>query len=137
MDTISEEKRSYIMSRIRSKNTKPETVLRSILFSKGYRYRLHRKDLPGKPDLVFPMYKTVVFVHGCFWHLHNLCRDGRVPKSKLEYWEPKLKKNVERDKKNITLLIEMGGQVIVVWECEIKKDVDATVIRIESALLTT
>lgn len=125
------------MSRIRSKNTKPETVLRSILFSKGYRYRLHRKDLPGKPDLVFPMYKTVVFVHGCFWHLHNLCRDGRVPKSKLEYWEPKLKKNVERDKKNITLLIEMGGQVIVVWECEIKKDVDATVIRIESALLTT
>lgn len=122
------------MSRIRSKNTKPEMALRTALFKAGYRYRLHAKHLPGKPDLVLPKYKTVIFVHGCFWHLHENCRDGRLPKSKLEYWEPKLNRNVERDNIHQNALLSLGWKVIVVWECEIKKNLELVVNSINSIL---
>ena len=134
VDKISKEKRSYTMSRIRSKNTKPEMALRTALFKAGYRYRLHAKHLPGKPDLVLPKYKTVIFVHGCFWHLHENCRDGRLPKSKLEYWEPKLNRNVERDNIHQNALLSLGWKVIVVWECEIKKNLELVVNSINSIL---
>src|ERR1700761_3512616 len=96
-DHLSPERRSKKMSRISSKDTKPELVVRRLLHGLGYRYRLHRKDLPGKPDLVFTKRKKVIFVHGCFWHQHSECREGRIPGSRLDYWEAKLKRNVERD----------------------------------------
>jgi DNA mismatch endonuclease (patch repair protein) len=121
VDTITPEKRSWVMSRIRSKNTKPEMRVRSLLHMMGYRFRLHRKDLPGKPDIVMTKYKAVIFVHGCFWHHHNKCRDGKLPKSKLDYWEPKIKKNVERDKEHIKDLKFQGWKVFTIWECQTKK----------------
>jgi DNA mismatch endonuclease (patch repair protein) len=122
------------MSRIRSKNTKPEMLLRSALFRAGFRYRLHLKTLPGKPDLVFARFKTVIFVHGCFWHLHKNCRDGRLPKSNLEYWQQKLINNVERDMVNYSHLNELGWKIITVWECEIQKDLDSIIKKIKSIL---
>src|SRR5437870_5719677 len=118
MDKLSKEKRSRVMSQIKSKNTKPEMALRSNLFHHGYRFRIHKKDLPGKPDLVLPKYKTVIFVHGCFWHHHEHCPEGHMPKSNSEYWRNKLIRNVERDTKHIQLLKNLGWNVIVIWECE-------------------
>lgn len=123
------------MSRVRSKDTKPELALRKELFSRGFRYRLHAKGLPGKPDIVFKKYKAVVFVHGCFWHLHSECRDGRIPKSKLDYWKPKLERNKERDVINKQTLTSNGWLVIVVWECEINKELTQIGDKIASALL--
>ena len=108
------------MSRIRSKNTVPEVKVRSILHSLGYRFRLHRKDLPGKPDIVLPKYKTVIFVHGCFWHQHKNCKRGNLPKSNKVYWLPKLKRNVGKFKENRHKLAKLGWKVIVVWECELR-----------------
>ncbi len=108
------------MSKIRSQNTKPEKVLRSLLFKAGYRFRLHESSLPGKPDIVMPKYKTVIFVHGCFWHFHSNCNDGKIPSSNSEFWKEKLYKNVQRDIKHIKSLQSLGWQVIVVWECELK-----------------
>jgi DNA mismatch endonuclease, patch repair protein len=134
LDTISKERRSYTMSRIRSKNTKPEKILRSALFKEGLRYRLHSKHLPGKPDIVFPRHKVAVFVHGCFWHLHKGCRDGRLPKSRLEYWMPKLNRNVERDFSNQNALASQGWNVITVWECEIHKHLAEAISRVKSSL---
>lgn len=125
MDIWSKEKRSAVMSRIRSKNTKPELKLRSLLYAAGLRYRLHRKDLPGKPDLVFAKYKAVIFVHGCFWHFHKECREGRIPGSNTKFWEEKLSKNIGRDERNQLKLEESGWKVIVVWECEIEKQMNA------------
>ncbi|MBN1518271.1 DNA mismatch endonuclease Vsr [Candidatus Sumerlaeota bacterium] len=123
MDKISPKRRSENMRQIRSKDTKPEMVVRRLIFSMGFRYRLHRKNLPGKPDLVFAGKKKVIFVHGCFWHQHHLktCLDSRMPKSNQEYWKPKLMRNVERDKANRKALKKIGWSVLVVWECEIKK----------------
>jgi len=134
VDIVSKEKRSYIMSRIRSKNTKPELLLRSALFKSGLRYRLHTKNLPGKPDMVFAQYKTVIFVHGCFWHIHKKCRDGRFPKSKLEYWKPKLKRNAKRDLTHEKELIAAGWDVLVIWECEINSNLSAVTKKIQSVL---
>lgn len=110
------------MRRIRSKDMKPELIVRRLVHALGYRYRLHRKDLPGKPDLTFGPKRKVIFVHGCFWHQHSdpSCKDGRLPKSRANYWIPKLKKNADRDKKNLTLLRENGWECLEVWECEIK-----------------
>ena len=110
------------MAAIRSANTKPELTVRRLAHSLGYRFRLHRKDLPGKPDLVFVSRHKVIFVHGCFWHLHPKadCLDARVPKSNTGYWCPKLKHNVQRDARNQKALIALGWQVMVIWECEIK-----------------
>lgn len=118
-DRLDQEQRSENMRRIRSANTKPEVFVRKTLSKMGYRYRLHRKTLPGKPDIVFPGRKKVIFVHGCFWHLHEVCREGRIPNSRKEYWEPKLRGNAERDQRNRSSLVELGWQVLVVWECQI------------------
>ncbi|GAB2027977.1 very short patch repair endonuclease [Lactovum odontotermitis] len=120
-DKISKETRSRNMSHIHSKNTKPEILVRKYLFRKGLRYRLYDKRFPGKPDLVFPKYKTVIFVNGCFWHHHD-CNEGTIPKSNTEYWNEKFNKNHERDLKNYQDIKKMGWSIIVVWECELKKD---------------
>lgn len=118
-DIFSTEKRSDVMSKIKSKNTKPEKVVRSLLFSLGYRFRLHVKDLPGKPDIVLPKYKTVVLVNGCFWHGHENCKDAGIPKTNSNFWYDKISKNKERDKRVLNELEQAGWKVLVVWECQI------------------
>jgi DNA mismatch endonuclease (patch repair protein) len=128
MDKLTPERRSDNMRQIRSQNTSPELALRRMLHQLGYRFRIHRKDLPGKPDLVFPARKKVIFVHGCFWHQHPACREGRVPGSRLEYWGPKLRRNQERDANAQERLKELGWQCMVLWECELK-DAQAAVRR--------
>lgn len=120
-DNHSVETRSYNMSQIQSNNTKPEEIVRFYLFSKGLRYRKNDKRYPGKPDIVLPKFKTIIFVNGCFWHMHEGCPEFVKPKSNREYWEPKLLKNKQRDEKNINILLELGWKVIIVWECELKK----------------
>lgn len=120
MDRLSKERRSEIMSRIRGKNTSPEMKVRSLLHRLGYRYRLHYDKLPGKPDLAFPTRKKVIFVHGCFWHGHEGCSKGRLPKSNLEYWEPKIARNKERDEENTEKIKSGGWRVLTVWQCELK-----------------
>ena len=117
-DVFSKTKRSENMRRIRSKNTKPEMILRKAIFKLGYRFRLHLKRLPGKPDIVLPKYKTVIQVRGCFWHGHN-CIDGHIPKSREEYWRPKLLRNKQRDYINDKKLRKNGWSIIIVWECKI------------------
>ena len=109
------------MSKVHSENTAPEIAVRKTLFHMGYRYRLHRKDLPGTPDVVLPKYKTVVFVNGCFWHGCPTCRHAKIrPKANSEYWNAKLDRNIQRDRENYRKLRQMGWKVIVVWECETK-----------------
>jgi DNA mismatch endonuclease (patch repair protein) len=120
VDTISREYRSEIMSRVRAKDTKPEMVVRRMLHAAGYRYRLHDKDLPGKPDLVFPARRKVVFINGCFWHRHRGCAHARLPKSRTEFWTEKLERNRERDERNVEVLRELGWEVLTVWECEVR-----------------
>jgi DNA mismatch endonuclease (patch repair protein) len=120
-DKVDKVTRSKIMSRVRGKNTKPELALRQALFSVGYRYRLHAKHLPGKPDLIFPFYKVALFVNGCFWHWHG-CKYSRFPTSNLEYWKKKITGNQERDKVNYEKLLSTGWRVLIVWECSLKKD---------------
>ena len=122
MDVHSPEQRSYNMSRIKGKNTKPELLVRKWLWSRGYRYRLHRKDLPGKPDIVFPKQKKAVFVHGCFWHKHD-CRYFKWPRTNREFWKKKINENVRRDQKNYQDLIADGWNYFIVWECELKADI--------------
>jgi DNA mismatch endonuclease (patch repair protein) len=117
-DRLLPERRSENMRRIPSKGTKPEMFVRRLVHSHGYRYRLHVPDLPGKPDLVFPKLRKVIFVHGCFWHLHKACREGRVPESRRDYWKPKLLRNVERDQEHTAALRNLGWKTLVVWECE-------------------
>ena len=118
-DPLSPRQRSERMSRIRNSDTKPEMAIRRIVHGMGYRYRLHVRDLPGKPDLVFRRKKKVIFVHGCFWHQHG-CNHYRMPKSKRDFWLPKLRKNTERDKKVSDLLTAQGWNILVVWECQLK-----------------
>ena len=121
VDHLTPEKRSWNMSKIRSGNTKPEMIVRSLLHRMGYRFRLHRKDLPGKPDIVLPKYNTVIFVHGCYWHRHKGCKYAYNPKSRIDFWQNKFKSNVERDKKNRIALEKLGWNVKVMWECETKE----------------
>lgn len=121
-DVHSKEVRSYNMSRIRSKDTKPEILIRKFLFSKGFRFRLHDKKLPGKPDIVLPKFKTVIFVHGCFWHGHEGCGYFVVPKTRTEWWLEKIRRNIVNDKNSFVLLTDAGWLVIDVWECELKKN---------------
>ena len=111
------------MAAIKSKNTKPEIAVRRLLHSLGYRFRLHRKDLPGSPDIVLPKYKTVIFVHGCFWHRHVNCKFATTPKTREEFWENKFKQNEERDKNNFKELKNLNWKVLVLWECEINKNI--------------
>lgn len=122
-DKLTPSARSRNMGKIRSKNTSPELAVRKLVFSLGYRYRLHRKGLPGKPDLVFPGRKKVIFVHGCFWHQHQNpgCKIARTPKSNKDYWLPKLQRNTERDVRHQHELNELGWDVLVLWECETRK----------------
>lgn len=120
------------MQSVKSKNTKPEIIVRRLLHSLGYRYRLHRKDLPGKPDIVFPGRKKAILVHGCFWHWHG-CAKGQLPKSRLEYWQPKLAKNVERDRTKQEQLESLGWRVLVVWQCE-TRDVETLGITLKGFL---
>lgn len=119
VDHVSRAKRSEIMKRIRGKNTAPELSVRKLVYSLGYRYRLHVKALPGKPDIVFLGRKKVIFVHGCFWHGHN-CKKGKPPKSHLNYWLPKLKENRHRDARNQKLLASSGWKFLVIWQCQIR-----------------
>ncbi len=121
MDKHSKEVRSYNMSMIKSSNTKPEEMVRKYLFSKGLRYRKNVKTLPGKPDIVLKKYKTIVFVNGCFWHGHKNCKYFVMPKSNIEFWEDKISKNVKRDHETYEILTQMGWNIIIVWECELKK----------------
>jgi DNA mismatch endonuclease, patch repair protein len=120
MDRFSAQERSRLMSRVRGKDTLPELIVRRAAYSLGFRYRLHRKDLPGSPDIVFPKLRTVIFVHGCFWHRHPGCGRASVPQSRTEFWQSKLARNVERDLAAKTTLEQMGWQVAVIWECETK-----------------
>ncbi|MGF7078594.1 very short patch repair endonuclease [Mucilaginibacter sp. UYCu711] len=120
-DVHSKETRSYNMSRIKSKNTKPEMLVRRFLHKKGFRYRLHVKDLPGKPDIVLPKYKIVIFIHGCFWHGHEGCKYYVVPKTRTEWWLNKIQGNTNNDVKSEALLTEAGWKIIKIWECELKK----------------
>jgi len=106
------------MSRIRSTDTKPEILVRKVIFQMGFRFRLHVKDHPGKPDIVLPRHNKIILVHGCFWHLHLNCLDGRIPTSRTDYWLPKLTRNKNRDSANLRALKKLGWQVLVVWECE-------------------
>jgi len=122
MDIYDKKKRSEIMSRIRGTDTKPEIMVRRILHSRGYRFRLHRNDLPGNPDIVLPRYKAAIFVHGCFWHHHEGCLKSKLPKTNVKFWRDKILQNVERDRKNITKLTSLGWRVLIVWECETRRD---------------
>lgn len=132
-DIVSRERRSQIMGRIKGKNTAPELVVRRVAHGLGYRFRLHRKDLPGSPDLVFPRHAKAILVHGCFWHGHEGCRRGALPKSRVEYWTEKISSNKERDQRKQTELEEAGWEVLVVWECE-TKDVEAVADKVERFL---
>ncbi len=122
MDNHTKEVRSYNMSRIKSINSKPEELVRKYLFSQGLRYRKNVKRLPGKPDIVLSKYKTIVFVNGCFWHGHKGCRYFVMPKSNTEYWNKKIDNNVKRDELVYQQLLELGWNILVVWECELKRD---------------
>lgn len=126
-DVHTKEVRSYNMSRIRSKNTKPELVVRKYLFAKGFRYRLHSKNLPGKPDIVLPKYRTVIFVNGCFWHGHDGCKYFVVPKTKTEWWLHKIARNKELDKEHVKKLRSDNWNVIILFDCKLKKGkIDST-----------
>jgi DNA mismatch endonuclease (patch repair protein) len=118
-DVFSKEKRSHIMSRVRATETKPEVKVRKFIFSKGFRYRKNSKSLPGKPDIVLPKFKTVIFVNGCFWHGHKNCNAASIPKSNKSYWKNKIDANIVRDKKKKTELRKAGWRVHVIWECQI------------------
>lgn len=117
------------MRKIRSKDTKPEMLVRKFLFSKGFRYRLHDKKLPGKPDIVLPKYKTVIFIHGCFWHGHDGCRYFIVPKTKTEWWINKITANKENDRKASENLVQNGWKVLEIWECDLKKGKIGAILR--------
>lgn len=134
MDNISKKQRSWNMSRIRSINTKPEIIVRSFLHRSGFRFRLHVKSLPGSPDIVLSRYRTAIFVHGCFWHRHSGCKFAYTPKSRIDFWNNKFMKNIERDKLKTIKLIELGWQVITVWECE-TKDVDNLTRSLQSLIM--
>lgn len=132
-DVFSKSKRSEVMSRIKGQNTKPELVVRSLLHRLGYRFRLHRTTLPGKPDIVLPRFKTVIFVHGCFWHRHKDCRFAYTPKSRTDFWLKKLGSNVIRDIQVKSDLEILGWRVITIWECELR-DMDQLSIKIVTEL---
>ncbi|MFF7710746.1 DNA mismatch endonuclease Vsr [Pseudomonas sp. NPDC007930] len=133
MDVVDPLTRSRMMSGIRGKNTRPELMVRRFLHAHGYRFRVHRKDLPGNPDLVFPKLKVCIFVHGCFWHRHPGCRYATNPKTRPEFWNDKFQKNVARDLTNTGSLEAAGWRVIIVWECQLKND-EQTLARLLSML---
>src|SRR6185312_3237550 len=125
-DRLSPERRSENMRRIRSKGTKPEMIVRRLLYGMGYRYRLHARELPGKPDIVFRNLRKAIFVHGCFWHQHSKCSDGRLPAARPEYWVPKLAGNIARDQKYLRSLRREGWKVLVIWDCKTQDEQELT-----------
>ncbi len=129
-DSLSPAKRSWNMSRIKSRDTTIEIMVRKYLFSQGFRYRTNVKNLPGKPDIVLPKYHTVIFVHGCFWHRHSGCKEAYTPKTRVEFWQEKFTTNVHNDILAKEQLIALGWKVLVVWECEIKKQFDETMCKL-------
>lgn len=133
-DVLTTEQRHKNMSHIRGKDTSIELLLRKKLFSLGYRYRKNVKELPGKPDLVFPKYKTVIFVNGCFWHRHPGCQYTTMPKTRIEFWQAKFDRTVERDQENYAKLEDLGWKVCIVWECEIKSDFEQVISEITGIL---
>lgn len=130
MDTRRPEQRRRIMQAVKSKNTGPELRVRRVLHALGYRFRLHRKDLPGRPDIVLPKHRKAIFVHGCFWHAHG-CSKGQPPKSRLDYWLPKLEANVNRDRAKLAQIESLGWKTLVVWQCE-TVDIDALAARLQA-----
>lgn len=134
-DIFAPEKRHEIMQNVKTKNTAPEIKLRSLLHKNGFRFRVNRKDLPGKPDIVLPKYRAVIFVHGCFWHGHD-CPCGQRPQTNADFWNQKIDRNVIRDKSDVSLLESLGWRVLIVWECEIKKKNEAVLLsRVKEFLL--
>ncbi|WP_168795966.1 very short patch repair endonuclease [Paraburkholderia aromaticivorans] len=133
MDSLTPRERSERMARVKAKNTKPELAVRSLVHRMGFRYRLHGKGLPGRPDLVFARRRKAIFVHGCFWHRHQGCRLARLPKTRLDFWLPKLDANAARDRKVERQLAELGWKIMVIWECEVK-DQAALMSRIRAFL---
>ena len=136
MDIWSKQKRSEVMSKIRGKDTKPEMILRAQLFKQGFRFRIHRKDLPGKPDIVLPKYKAVIFVNGCFWHYHKNCKEGRIPSTHSKFWRDKLNRNIIRDEANVKALEKENWKVFVIWECEIEKQFENTIKKLTAKLIS-
>jgi DNA mismatch endonuclease (patch repair protein) len=133
MDVFDKEKRSWIMSRIEGLDTKPELLVRSIVHRLGYRFRLHKRDMPGNPDIVFSKKRKVIFVHGCFWHGHKGCLRAERPTSNIPFWRKKLDSNIARDRRNIRLLKKSGWQVLIIWQCQ-TKNLDMLILRIEKFL---
>lgn len=119
MDKLTRERRSENMRRIRSANTKPEIAVRRLVHSLGFRFRLHLRDLPGRPDIVLPKHRAIILVHGCFWHQHRRCIDGRQPQSNTSYWSSKLERNLKRDRSNARKLRRLGWRVLTIWECQL------------------
>lgn len=134
VDIFTKGKRSWNMSRIKGKNTKPELLLRSLLHRSGFRFRLHDKKLPGKPDIVLPRYKTVIFVNGCFWHRHSGCKYAYTPKSRQQFWLKKFESTIKRDKEKKEELKRKGWDVIVVWECDLKRNGNNVINRVSSRI---
>lgn len=135
-DIVSPEKRSAMMSGIRGKDTKPEIIVRRLLHRLGYRFRLHRKDLPGRPDIVLPKRRTVIFVNGCYWHGHEDCHLYRPPKSRTEFWTNKIEGNQARDQRNYSALEDAGWKVVVIWECAISKKLRLSDMQLEISIAT-
>lgn len=135
-DVFTPEKRSEVMSRIRSKDTKIENIVRKWLFAHGFRYRKNDVRLPGKPDILLPKYRTVIFVHGCFWHGHEGCKYFVIPKTRTDFWLNKIKGNIERDKKNISCLKQNGWNVIVIWECELRSNPEKRLEELKEELIS-
>ncbi|MBN9019085.1 MAG: DNA mismatch endonuclease Vsr [Rhizobiales bacterium] len=133
-DTLTSERRSWNMSRIRGRDTGPELVLRSLLHRAGFRFRLHAKQLPGRPDIILPRYRTAIFVHGCFWHRHPGCRNATTPSTRREFWQAKFDGNISRDARNQAELEAAGWTVLTVWECELKADAGGVARRLASDL---
>lgn len=136
-DKLTPEKRSWNMSRIKGKDTKIEVEVRKYLFSKGYRFRKNDKRYPDKPDIVLPKYHVAIFVHGCFWHRHEGCKDATIPKTRTEFWLEKFDKNVKNDQIKQEKLRELGWKVIVIWECELKRSFQETMDKVEKELTRT
>ena len=128
MDVFSKSKRSDIMSKVSGKDTRPELLVRKYLFSKGFRYRKNVKDMPGKPDIILLKYKTIIFVHGCFWHGHEGCDAAKLPASNVDYWIKKISSNIKRDSQNIQQLRMLGWNIIVIWECELKPKIRKNIL---------
>ncbi len=134
-DNLTKEQRKKAMSSVRQKDTKPEKIVRSILHKLGFRFRKNVSSIVGKPDIVLPKYKTIILVHGCFWHQHENCRKANRPTSNVEFWNNKLDKNIERDKQNLKELKSVGWKVITIWTCEIK-DEESLIAKLNNSLLT-